>query len=78
MPEPMKPNIPRPEEVKPLKSGESHMAQGCLLLFAGIAAMGGFLYVFRDFFLNNVLYCIIILFLGSGIIRGIMFKIKGK
>jgi hypothetical protein len=78
MPEPLKPNIPRPEQVKPLKTGESHMLTGCLMLFAGIAALAGLIYTFRDFFFNNALLSVIGLMVISAIVKMAWFALFGK
>lgn len=77
MPEPLKPNIPRPEQVKPVKSGEAHMTYGCFMLIGGMLVLAGVVYTFRDFFFENALYSVIGFLVLSGIIKAIMFKIKG-
>jgi len=78
MPEPLKPNIPRPEQVKPVKSGEAHITYGCLMLIGGGLALAGVVYTFRDFFFENALYSIIGFMVLSAVIKAIMYKIKGE
>ncbi len=78
MPDPLKPMIPRPEQVKPVKSGEAHITYGCLMLIGGLLVLAGVVYTFRDFFFENALYSIIGLMILSAIIKAIMFWIKGK
>lgn len=79
MPEPpMKPNIPRPEQVKPLKTGEAHIFTGCLMLFAGIAAMAALIYTFREFFFENALMSVIGLMILSALYRTVWHSLFGK
>ncbi|HYG75378.1 MAG TPA: hypothetical protein VEK08_10285 [Planctomycetota bacterium] len=75
---PQKPPIQPPKKVEELKSGEEHIAWGCIMLVGGIALMAGIIYMFRGFFFaeGNALYVVAVLFLGSGVIRQIMFMIE--
>jgi len=56
------------------------MTYGCMLFAAGLAAIGGVIYTFRDFFFNeaNAVYVIVGLVLFSGVVRWIMFQFQKK
>jgi len=79
MSDPLKP-VPRPQQVVKQISGERHMTYGCMLFAAGLAAIGGVIYTFRDFFFNeaNAVYVIVGLVLFSGVVRWIMFQFQKK
>jgi hypothetical protein len=78
MPEPLKPMIPKPEEVKQLKTGEAHMAWGCVFFAGGLVALAIILYIFRDFFLEHPIYTVLGLMVVSSLYQAVMYKIKGK
>ena len=78
MPEPIKPEIPKPEAVKQLRTGETHMALGCVFFAGGLVALGIVLFIFRDFFLEYPIWTVVGIMVLSSIYTQIMYKWKGK
>jgi hypothetical protein len=79
MAEPNKPPlVPRPQQVVQLKSGETHVTLGCIMLVLGALAIAGLIYVFREPLVEHPFYAMLGVFIIWKIYDHFSGRAKGR